>query len=254
MEYIVFVYKNESGEGLVAVAPDVEDSIAYGNTFEEIAEAIEDIVELTLEDEELPPANSLEYFTDEVLHELSIPLSSSRCILTVIEEDTLSYEVKLTGSLEEDKKDLQGRATTYTVYLAGEIHSNWRENIIEGAKELGIKFLTPEYDHESSDKIGKKVVGEQGSDFYNDSVSAKINSMRNHTSIKHSDIVIVKFGENYKQWNAAFDAGYAYALDKKLIIIHPEEFNHSLKEIDAAASAVVELESQAIEILKHLVR
>ena len=116
----------------------------------------------------------------------------------------------------------------YTVYLAGEIHSNWREEIIMGCKDCDITYLTPEYDHASSDDIGKNVVGDQGSNFYNDHVSAKINSMRNHTYIKQADIVVVKFGEKYKQWNAAFDAGYANALGKKLIVIHPEEFINTL--------------------------
>ena len=142
----------------------------------------------------------------------------------------------------------------YTVYLAGEIHSNWREEIVMGCKDFGVTFLTPEHIHANSDDIGKDVVGEQGSDFNNDNVSAKINSMRNHTYIKQADIVVVKFGEKYKQWNAAFDAGYATALNKKLIVIHPEEFIHALKEIDAAASAVVKSESQVIDILKHLIR
>ena len=142
----------------------------------------------------------------------------------------------------------------YTVYLAGEIHSNWREEIITGCKNFDIKFLTPESDHASSDDIGKNVIGDQGSNFYNDNISAKINSMRNHTFLKQADIVVIKFGEKYKQWNAAFDAGYANALNKKLIVIHPEEFIHALKEIDAAASAVVKSEAQIIGILEHLVR
>jgi len=142
----------------------------------------------------------------------------------------------------------------YTVYLAGEIHSNWREEIINGCKDCDIKFLTPENEHESSDDIGKNVLGEQKSNFYNDHVSAKINSIRNHTYIKQSDIVVVRFGEKYKQWNAAFDAGYAIAHEKKLIVIHPEEFVHALKEIDASASAVVSSQVQVVDILKHLVR
>lgn len=142
----------------------------------------------------------------------------------------------------------------YRVYLAGEIHSNWREKIIKGCENCDLAFLTPESDHASSDDIGKNVVGDQESNFYNDHVSAKINSIRNHTNIKQSDIVVVKFGEKYKQWNAAFDTGYATALNKKLIVIHPEEFIHALKEIDAAASAVVQSEEQVVEILKHLVR
>ena len=142
----------------------------------------------------------------------------------------------------------------YTVYLAGEIHSNWREEIITGCKDFDITFLTPESDHQSSDDIGKNVIGDQGSDFYNDHISAKINSMRNITYLKRADIVIVKFGEKYKQWNAAYYAGYADALNKDLIVIHPEEFIHALKEIDAAASSVVKTESQVVDILKHLVR
>ncbi|MDA7817310.1 YtoQ family protein [Sulfurimonas sp.] len=142
----------------------------------------------------------------------------------------------------------------YTVYLAGEIHSNWREDIIHGCKDINITFLTPESDHASSDDIGKNVVGEQPSNFYNDHASAKINSMRNNTYLKRADIVVVKFGEKYKQFNAAFDAGYATALNKKLIVIHPEEFIHALKEIDGAASAVVQTQSQVVDILKHLVR
>ena len=142
----------------------------------------------------------------------------------------------------------------YTIYLAGEIHSNWREEIINGCKDLNITFLTPENDHSSSDDIGKNVIGDQGSDFYNDHVSAKINSMRNLTYLKRADIVVVKFGEKYKQWNAAYYAGYADALNKDLIVIHPQEFIHALKEIDASASVVVENESQVVDILKHLVR
>ena len=142
----------------------------------------------------------------------------------------------------------------YIVYLAGEIHSNWREEIIIGCKDTDLTFLTPEHDHDSSDNIGKNVLEDQGSNFYNDHISAKINSIRSHTYIKRADIVVVKFGEKYKQWNAAFDTGYATALNKKLIVIHPEEFIHALKEIDAAASAVVQSESQVIAILKHLIR
>ena len=143
---------------------------------------------------------------------------------------------------------------TYKVYLAGEIHSNWREEIINGCKDLNVDFFTPEHDHASSDDIGKDVLSDQGSAFFNDNVSAKINSIRNQTLIKNSDIVVVKFGEKYKQWNAAFDAGYATALGKKTLIIHPEEFTHALKEVNSFASAVVRDESQVIEILEHISR
>ena len=142
----------------------------------------------------------------------------------------------------------------YKVYLAGEIHSNWRDQIIEGAKGLAIEFFTPESDHATSDDIGKNAIGDQGSNFHNDNISAKINSIRNQTNLTNADIVVVKFGEKYKQWNAAFDAGYATALGKKVIVIHPEEFIHALKEVDAFAAATVKSESQVVEILKHIVR
>ena len=142
------------------------------------------------------------------------------------------------------------------VYLSGEIHSDWREEIIQLCEEenLNIKFSSPNTNHESSDNCGVEILGSEEKNFWKDSKGAKINSIRTKKYIKDCDVVVVKFGEKFKQWNAAFDAGYATALDKKLIVIHPEEFIHALKEIDAAASAVVNSQSQVIDILKHLVR
>ncbi|UTJ06367.1 YtoQ family protein [Arcobacter roscoffensis] len=140
------------------------------------------------------------------------------------------------------------------IYLAGEIHSNWRDELINlcKQKELDYTFSSPQLDHGTSDNVGKVIMGDQGSSFYNDNASAKINSIKTHISIQKSDIVIVKFGEQYKQWNAAFDAGYASALGKKLIIIHPQSFNHPLKEIDSVSSASVETEAEVVEILEYL--
>ena len=73
---------------------------------------------------------------------------------------------------------------------------------------------------------------------WKDRKGANINSIRTKKSIQDSDVVIVKFGEKYKQWNAAFDAGYASALNKSIIVIHNEDHLHALKEVNAAASAV----------------
>jgi YtoQ family protein len=56
--------------------------------------------------------------------------------------------------------------------------------------------------------------------------------------IEKADVVVVRFGEQYRQWNAAFDAGFAAALRKPLITLHPPEHDHSLKEVDRAAQAV----------------
>lgn len=140
-----------------------------------------------------------------------------------------------------------------TVYLSGEIHSEWREAIIEGAEaqNLPVEFLTPVVTHQASDDAGD-VLGAEEQSFWKDHKSAKINGVRIKTGIERADLVIVKFGEKYRQWNAAFDAGYAAALNKPYIVIHPEEFTHALKEVDARATAVAKNERQVIQILRYL--
>ena len=140
------------------------------------------------------------------------------------------------------------------VYLAGEIHSNWREEIIESCEKekLDIKFLSPVTHHESSDNCGVDILGEEEKSFWKDRKGANINSIRTKKSIQDSDVIIVKFGEKYKQWNAAFDAGYAAALNKSIIVIHSEDYQHALKEVDAAASAVTTNQKQAVRILKYV--
>ena len=140
------------------------------------------------------------------------------------------------------------------IYLAGEIHTNWREEIIELSKQekLDVTFTSPVTDHESSDNCGVEILGEEDKSFWKDSKGAKINSIKTKKSIKDSDVVIVKFGEKYKQWNAAFDAGYASALNKSIIVIHNEENQHALKEVDASASAVAKDQHQVVRILKYI--
>jgi len=140
------------------------------------------------------------------------------------------------------------------VYLAGEIHSNWREEIMESSKKenLDIQFLSPVTDHESSDNCGVEILGSEDKNFWKDRKGANINSIRTKKSIQDSDVVVVKFGEKYKQWNAAFDAGYAAAFNKSIIVIHSEDHQHALKEVDAAASAVTTDQKQAVRILKYV--
>ena len=140
------------------------------------------------------------------------------------------------------------------VYLAGEIHSNWREEIIKSCKKekLDIQFLCPVTDHQSSDNCGVEILGAEANNFWKDRKGANINSIRTKKFIKDSDVIIVKFGEKYKQWNAAFDAGYAAALNKSIIVIHNEDHQHALKELDAAASAVATDQKQAVRILKYV--
>jgi len=139
------------------------------------------------------------------------------------------------------------------VYLAGEIHSNWRNEIIDSCQEqdLPIEFLTPVTVHEASDDIGAKALGEEQEKYWFDHKSAKINAIRTKTAILKADVVVVKFGEKFRQWNAAFEAGQAAALGKPYIVIHPGEFDHALKEVDAQAMAVAKNSDQVVEILNY---
>ena len=140
------------------------------------------------------------------------------------------------------------------VYLSGEIHSDWREEIIQLCKkeDLSIKFSFPNTNHDSSDNCGVEILGAEEKNFWKDNKGASINSIKTKKSIKDSDVVVVKFGEKYKQWNAAFDAGYASALNKSIIVIHGDEHQHALKEVDASASAVAKDQHQVVKILKYL--
>ena len=141
------------------------------------------------------------------------------------------------------------------VYLAGEIHTNWRDEIIDECKKqnLEIKFSSPVTDHASSDDCGVEILGPEEKNFWKDRKGANINSIRTKKSIKDCEVVIVKFGEKYKQWNAAFDAGYASALGIPIITIHDASNQHALKEIDAASLAVVSSPSQIVPILKYVI-
>ena len=137
------------------------------------------------------------------------------------------------------------------VYLAGEIHTNWREDVAHGCKGLDVEFTAPVTDHDSSDDCGVAIMGPEKDKFWHDNKGAKLNAIRTRKAIEDADIVVVRFGEKYKQWNAAFDAGQAYAMGKSLIIMHQDEHQHPLKEIDAAALAVVKSPLQVSQILKY---
>ena len=141
------------------------------------------------------------------------------------------------------------------IYLAGEIHSDWRDDIIQLTKknDLNVNFSSPVTDHDASDNCVVEILGNEETQFWKDNKGAKLNAIRTRKEIENSDIVIVKFGEKYKQWNAAFDAGYAAALNKSLIIIHSDEHQHALKEVDAAALAVVKNNDQVVKILNYVI-
>ena len=138
------------------------------------------------------------------------------------------------------------------VYLSGEIHTDWREQIIQGCKDndLAVEFYSAVTDHEPSDAAGD-MLGAEDNSFWRDHKSAKVNAVRTKTLIEKSDIAIIRFGEKFKQWNAAFDAGYCAALGKPYITLHGEDLIHPLKEVDAVAQAWATSPGQIVEILKY---
>jgi len=141
---------------------------------------------------------------------------------------------------------------TLSIYLSGEIHTDWRDQIIAGAEGLNARFSAPVTDHAASDDCGVAILGAEPDKFWHDRKGAMINAVRTRKGIEEADIVVVRFGEQYKQWNAAFDAGYAAALGKSLIILHPPEHDHPLKEVDAAALAVARTPQQVVQILRYV--
>jgi YtoQ family protein len=141
---------------------------------------------------------------------------------------------------------------TLDIYLSGEIHTDWRDQIIEGSAGLDVRFSSPVTDHAASDDCGVAILGEEPNKFWHDRKGAMINAIRTRKGIEEADIVVVRFGEQYKQWNAAFDAGYAAALGKSLIILHPPEHDHPLKEVDAAALAVARTPQEVVQILRYV--
>ncbi|MCA0044358.1 YtoQ family protein [Celeribacter sp. ASW11-22] len=140
------------------------------------------------------------------------------------------------------------------VYLSGEIHTDWRDQIVEGAKGLDVEFSSPVTDHAASDDCGVTIMGAEDNKFWHDHKGAKLNAIRTRTAIEAADVVVVRFGEKYKQWNAAFDAGYAAALGKALIVMHGADHQHALKEVDAAALAVTETPEQVVQILAYVLK
>ena len=141
----------------------------------------------------------------------------------------------------------------WTVYLSGEIHTDWREQIMQGAKNhgLNIKFTSAVTEHDASDAAGD-LLGENDKQFWRDHQSSKVNSIRTKTLIQNCDIAIIRFGDKYKQWNAAFDAGFCAALGKPYITLHNDDIIHPLKEVDAAAMAWAQTPEQIVEILKYI--
>jgi len=143
---------------------------------------------------------------------------------------------------------------TWTVYLSGEIHTDWRQKIKQGvqAYQLPVEFTSAVTDHDASDAAGD-VLGDESQSFWRDHKSAKVNSIRIRTHIEKCDIAVVRFGDKYKQWNAAFDAGMCAALGKPYITLHDESIVHPLKEVDGAAMAWAQTPEQVVEVLNYII-
>ena len=141
---------------------------------------------------------------------------------------------------------------TLHVYLSGEIHTDWRDQIIDGAAGLDVVFTGPVTDHAASDDCGVAILGAEENKFWHDRKGAQLNAIRTRKGIEEADVVVVRFGDQYKQWKAAFDAGYAAALGKSLVILHGDDHAHALKEVDAAALAVAQEPAQVVQILRYV--
>jgi YtoQ family protein len=139
--------------------------------------------------------------------------------------------------------------------MSGEIHTDWRDVIRQGTEALGldITYLAPVTDHPASDAAGDHL-GEQSDNFWRDHQSSKVNLIRTKGMIEQADLVVIRFGDKYKQWNAAFDAGYCAALGKPYITLHAEDLIHPLKEVDAQSFAWAKTNEQVVETLRYVLQ
>ena len=146
-------------------------------------------------------------------------------------------------------------AKTWLVYLSGEIHSDWRERIETAVREAGlpVSFSAPVTDHAASDAAGTGTLGDEDEAFWRDHKGAGVNAIRTRTLIQGADVVVVRFGDKYRQWNAAFDAGFAAALGKPIITLHDVELDHALKEVDFAAHATARTPEQVVDVLRYAI-
>jgi len=141
-----------------------------------------------------------------------------------------------------------------TIYLAGEIHGAWREELrrtLEG-RDLPVELVGPQENHERSDAVGEDILGAQPDGRYRDLMGARVNTLRTRVLLRRADLVVAFFGERYRQWNTAADAGAAVAAGLPLILVRPPDLVHALKELDAMATLTVESLEQAAEAIGYI--
>jgi len=141
-----------------------------------------------------------------------------------------------------------------TVYLAGEIHTNWRQDLIDNvkAKGLDLEFVYPQQVHDRSDSVGEDIQGTQPSAYFRDLAASDINNLRTEVLLQKADIVVALFGTEYKQWNTAMDLSTGIAMGKPSIMIRPESLIHPLKELSRKSNVTVESVDQAAEVLAYI--
>jgi YtoQ family protein len=141
-----------------------------------------------------------------------------------------------------------------TIYLAGEIHGGWRAELRSLIEERGlpVHFVGPQEDHDRSDDVGEAILGEQPSARFRDLAGAGVNTLRTRVLLARADLVVAYFGDKYRQWNTAADAGAAVAAGLPLLLVRGPDLVHALKELDAMATFTVETLAQAAEAIAYI--
>jgi len=121
-------------------------------------------------------------------------------------------------------------------------------------REIDVEFVGPQDEHDLSDGIGEQILGEQESARWKDEVASQVNNLRTRVLMSRSDAVVAQFGEKFRQWNAAMDAGIAIALGKPLIIVRDPSLHHALKELSQRAQMTVDRPEQVLDALEYVLR
>ncbi len=140
------------------------------------------------------------------------------------------------------------------IYAAGEIHSQWRDELRAALADLGVQaeLVGAQTAHDRSDDIGEAILGEQPGPRYRDLMGARVNGLRTRFWMDRADIGVAYFGPKYKQWNTASDAGAVLQAGLPLVLVRAEEHIHALKELDAQATVTVESLEQAARAVAYI--
>ncbi len=140
------------------------------------------------------------------------------------------------------------------IYAAGEIHSDWRDQLRGYLEAAGVdaELVGPQEVHDRSDAVGEDILGEQPDARHRDLHGARANTLRTRVLMQRADMAVAYFGPEYKQWNTASDAGFALASGLPLVLVRAEEHVHALKELDALATFTCETLQQAAQAIAYV--